>query len=258
MPFFLSDVAVTPIGFLGRVVFMVGFIVGLETLRNRAGKDSSIRKTIMTWFFLAWVTVFAGNYRILPIGFLIWAVVIGFVVGFKRFLRSGDQNPARARIVDRVRFRLPAFGEMNRLNAIFQWSTTMSGALSSGVSLTRALVLAGATSGSRWHNAVAENLQASVMGGRPLSESLAEHADLYPPSLRAMIATGEVTGDLSTMFDSISRATESEIESLVAGLSAKVEVLLLIVMGLVVGTLLVALYLPILNLATAASGGLNG
>lgn len=257
-PFFLSDVAVTPIGFLGRVVFMVGFIVGLETLRNRAGKDSSIRKTIMTWFFLAWVTVFAGNYRILPIGFLIWAVAIGSVVGFKRFLRSGDQNPARARIVDRVRFRLPAFGEMNRLNAIFQWSTTMSGALSSGVSLTRALVLAGATSGSRWHNAVAENLQASVMGGRPLSESLAEHADLYPPSLRAMIATGEVTGDLSTMFDSISRATESEIESLVAGLSAKVEVLLLIVMGLVVGTLLVALYLPILNLATAASGGLNG
>lgn len=258
LPFFLSDVAVTPLGFLGRVIFMVGFIVGIETLRNRAGKDASIRKTLMTWSFLAWVTIFAGNYRILPVGFIVWGTLIGGIVSFKRFLRSGEKNPVRARLVDRVRFRLPAFGEMNRLNAIFQWSTTMSGALSSGVSLTRALVLAGATSGSRWHNTVAENLQASVMGGRPLSESLAEHADLYPPSLRAMIATGEVTGDLPTMFDSISRAAENEIDSLVAGLSAKVEVLLLIAMGLVVGTLLIALYLPILNLATAASGGMNG
>jgi len=258
LPFFLGDVAVTPLGFLGRVTFMVGFIVLLESMRNRAGKDPSMRRTIINWVFLSWVTIFAGNYRILPLGFIIWTVLIASITSFRRFLRAGENNPARAKLVDRVRFRLPAFGEMNRLNAIFQWSTTMSGALSSGVSLTRALVLAGATSGSRWHNSVAENLQASVMGGRPLSESLAEHADLYPPSLRAMVATGEVTGDLPTMFDSVARAAENEIESLVAGLSAKVEVLLLVAMGLIVGTLLVALYLPILNLATAASGGMNG
>lgn len=255
LPFFLSDVATTPLGFLGRVVFLIAFIVGTETLRNRAGKDATLRRTIMKWMFVAWVTVFAGNYRLVPGAFVIWVLGIGLVIAFRTFLRSGEENPTRARLVDRIRFRLPVFGEMHRLNAIFQWSATMSGALSSGVALTRALTLAGSTSGSRWHASVAESLQNSVMGGRPLSESLADHADLYAPSLRAMVATGEVTGDLPTMFDNISRAAENEIDALVAGLSAKVEVLLLVVMGVVVGTLLVALYLPIINLATAASGG---
>lgn len=255
LPFFLSDVATTPLGFLGRVVFLIAFIVGTETLRNRAGKDATRRRTIMKWMFVAWVTVFAGNYRLVPGAFVIWVLGIGLVIAFRTFLRSGEENPTRARLVDRIRFRLPVFGEMHRLNAIFQWSATMSGALSSGVALTRALTLAGSTSGSRWHASVAESLQNSVMGGRPLSESLADHADLYAPSLRAMVATGEVTGDLPTMFDNISRAAENEIDALVAGLSAKVEVLLLVVMGVVVGTLLVALYLPIINLATAASGG---
>jgi type IV pilus assembly protein PilC len=93
------------------------------------------------------------------------------------------------------------------------------------------------------------------MGGRPLSEALADHSDLYPPSVRAMIATGEVTGNLGTMFDNIARTTQTEVDAQIAGLAAKVEVMLLVVMGLVVGGLLVALYLPIINLATAASGG---
>jgi type IV pilus assembly protein PilC len=149
---------------------------------------------------------------------------------------------------------MPVFGGITRLNALFQWSTTLGGALASGVALTRALILAGETAGSRWHASVAEPLQAAVMGGRPLSEALADYSDLYPATLRAMVATGEVTGDLPTMFTNIAHSAEIEVDVQIAGLSAKVEVLLLIVMGIVVGGLLVSLYLPIINLATAAGG----
>jgi len=254
-PFFVSDeVGWGPLGLVGRVFFMLFFIVGLESLRNRRGKDPKRSRTIMKWAFLVFVTVFAGGYYFIPAAALAWGSLIGLVFGIKAFIASGDKSAKRARLVDSIRFRLPVFGGITRLNALFQWSTTLGGALASGVPLTRALALAGETAGSRWHASVAEPLQAAVMAGRPLSEALADYSDLYPPTLRAMVGTGEVTGDLPTMFANVAHSTEVEVDMLIAGLSAKVEVMLLIVMGFVVGGLLVALYLPIINLATAAGG----
>jgi len=254
-PFFLSDdIKWSPLGVVGRVFFMLFFIVGLESLRNRRGKDPKRSRTIMKWMFLSYVTIFAGGYSFIPAAAIVWGSIIGIVFGIKLFIASGDKNPKRARMVDKIRFRMPVFGGITRLNALFQWSTTLGGALASGVALTRALILAGETAGSRWHASVAEPLQAAVMGGRPLSEALADYSDLYPATLRAMVATGEVTGDLPTMFTNIAHSAEIEVDVQIAGLSAKVEVLLLIVMGIVVGGLLVSLYLPIINLATAAGG----
>lgn len=254
-PFFVADdVEWGPIGLVGRVFFMLFFIVGLESLRNRRGKDAKRSRTIMKWAFLVFVTVFAGGYYFIPAAAVAWGSIIGLVFGIKTFIASGDKNAKRARLVDRIRFRLPVFGGITRLNALFQWATTLGGALASGVPLTRSLILAGETAGSRWHASVAEPLQAAVMAGRPLSEALADYSDLYPATLRAMVTTGEVTGDLPTMFANIAHSAEVEVEVMIAGLSAKVEVVLLIVMGVVVGGLLVSLYLPIINLATAAGG----
>jgi len=255
-PFFVSDeVDWSPLGLVGRVFFMLFFVVGLESVRNRRGKDAKRTRTIVKWAFVSFVTVFAGNYRFIPTSALVWGVLLGIFVAVRLFVATGDKNPERARLVDRIRFRLPVFGGINRLNAVFQWATTLGGALASGVALTRALILAGETAGSRWHASLAEPLQAAVMGGRPLSEALADHSDLYPATLRAMVTTGEATGDLPTMFANIAHSAEVEVDAMVAGLSAKVEVLLLVVMGVVVGGLLVSLYLPIINLATAAGGG---
>jgi type II secretory pathway component PulF len=255
-PFFLSDdIKWGPLGMVGRVFFMLFFIVGLESLRNRRGKDAKRMRTIMKWGFVSFVTVFAGNYRLIPTSLIFWVSAIGLVIGVKWFVSTGNKDPKRARLIDRIRFKLPVFGGITRLNAIFQWSTTLGGALASGVPLTRALILSGETSGSRWHASLAEPLQAAVMGGRPLSEALADYSDLYPATLRAMVTTGEVTGDLPTMFANIAHSAEVEVDAMVAGLSAKVEVMLLVVMGVVVGGLLVSLYLPIINLATAAGGG---
>lgn len=254
-PFFLSDeVGWGPLGVVGRVFFMVFTVIALESWRNRRGKDAKRSRTIMKWVFLSYVTVFAGGYYLIPAAMLAWGSIIGAVFAVKWFVASGDKDAKRARMVDRIRFRMPVFGGITRLNALFQWSTTLGGALASGVPLTRALTLAGETAGSRWHASVAESLQAAVMAGRPLSEALGDYTDLYPSTLRAMVSTGEVTGDLPTMFANVAHSAEAEVDVMIAGLSAKVEVVLLIVMGVVVGGLLVALYLPIINLATAAGG----
>jgi len=255
MPFFIADdIEWSLLGAIGRFLTMMFFIIGLEAWRNRTGRETNRRRTIVKWTFISMVTFFAGNYVIVPVGALVWGLALAAFVAFKWFLASGEEDPERARHIDRVRFKMPIFGGINRLNAIFQWSTTMSGSLSSGVPLASALTLAGETSGSRWHASLAEPLQAAVMAGRPLSEALSDHADLYPPSLRAMVSTGEVTGDLPTMFNNVAHAVQVEVDALISGLSAKVEVWLLVVMGVIVGGLLIALYLPIIQLASAAGG----
>ena len=74
----------------------------------------------------------------------------------------------------------------------------------------------------------------------------------------AMVSTGEATGDLTSMLDSVTTVLQEEIDGQVEGLAAKIEVLLLLVLGGVVGGLLMVLYLPILQLASSASDGLGG
>ena len=254
-PFFLSGVPVSPISVLGRVIFAVGFIVLTESMRNRAGKDSSIFKTVIKWAFVLVVTVFATGYIFYPISAVIWVIVLGAYFGIKYVFTMPTDNIDLARKIDTLRFKVPIFGGITRRNALFQWASTMAGALSSGVPLTQALALAGATAGSRWYLLSARELDVAVRAGKPLSEALAMFPGLFSPSTRAMVATGETTGDLATMFANIASTTDSEIDSLVAGLSAKVEVALLIVMAVVVGGLLVALYLPIIQLATTVGGG---
>jgi type IV pilus assembly protein PilC len=105
--------------------------------------------------------------------------------------------------------------------------------------------------------AVVGDLQEAVRNGKPLSEGLAMHRDLFPPSLRAMVLTGENAGELATMLDSVASSIDAEIDALIGGLSAKIEVALLLIMGVVVGALLAVLYLPILNLATTVGSGIS-
>ena len=129
----------------------------------------------------------------------------------------------------------------------------MHGASSSGVTLAKSITLAGQTSGSLWYQSVSEKIRTSLLAGKSLHELMAETPYLFPPGLRAMVATGEMTGDLPTMFSNVAVTVEHEIDERISGLSAKVEVALLLVMGVVVGGILVALYLPVVNMAAVQS-----
>jgi type II secretory pathway component PulF len=255
VPFFLSGADVSIIGILGRIVFALAVIMGTDALRNRSGKPAKLLGTIAKWGFVLAVTVFAGGYQVQWLSLLLWSVGIGTYVGVRMFLTSRVDSVSTARRIDTVRFRMPVFGPIVARSALFQWASTLGGTLASGVPLIRAVGLAGMTSGSNWHRLVATDLEDQVRAGKPLSEALSRHPDLYQPSVRAMISTGETTGDLSSMLENVARTTSAEVDSLVAGLSAKVEVALLLVMAVVVGGLLVALYLPIIQLASTVGGG---
>lgn len=179
---------------------------------------------------------------------LIWGVALIF--GVKAWLKATADNDEIGIKLDKAKFRMPVFGELNRRLVLFRWTSTLSGALASGVQTTESLELAARASGSRWIKAVTPALVDAIRSGRPLSTELLAYPDLFPPNIRTMVTTGEKSGEMAEMLESVAAAVDNEIDAIIAGLGAKIEVALLMILGGVVGGLLVVLYLPILSLTT--------
>jgi type IV pilus assembly protein PilC len=186
---------------------------------------------------------------------MFWTALIIF--GARKFLRANRSNPKIAIPWNRLVFRLPVFGKLSAKMAAFRWSSTMAGALKAGLRVPEALRLAGRASGSAWHALAAEELADAVISGRPLSDAMLDHPGLFSPQTVAMTLTGERAGDLPEMLDGVSVAVTDDINAHIATMGAKIEVGLLVAMGVVVGGLLAVLYLPILNLVSTIQENLS-
>lgn len=220
---------------------------------------SSILSPIHVEFRLGLPPVWVQDGRNLltsPINFLsptMWVMAAWF--GFRRWRRSRIDDVELGMLFEKIKFGVPVLGKLWKYQVLYRWSSTMSGAIASGLSTYVALDLAGRTSGSFWVQHVSEELKEAVRVGRPLSSEMAKHKDLFSPQLRAMAATGEEAGEPAEMFNNVALTLEDELEAMVAVLGARLEVFLLIFMGAVVGGLVVVLYLPIFNLSNAAMDG---
>lgn len=187
---------------------------------------------------------------------LVIGVFLAAFFGLRWWTRQEHEPDVMIKI-DRVRFRMPIFGKLNHKSALYRWSSTLSGAYQAGVQAYEAIELAARASGSLWMIAIAPDLAQAVREGRPLTSELKLHPDLFPANVRTMVATGEETGDIPEMLASVATSLDSDVDRIVATLSSKIEVALLLVLGTVVGGLLAVLYLPILNLANTAMQGLS-
>lgn len=182
------------------------------------------------------------------------AVILGIIM----FLRSQSENLELWTRLDKIRFKLPIFGGLAHKMSLFRWCSTMAGALASGVTMSNTLNLAARAAGARWYEGIEPMLQETIRTGNMLHEGLQEHTDLFPPSVRALVSTGAKTGEQAEMLESAAQALDDEIDSVVAGLGAKIEVALLLVLGVTVGGLLCVLYLPILKLASTVQNSAGG
>lgn len=181
--------------------------------------------------------------------------ILGIFFGVRFFIRSNQDNLEFREKLDRLRFKIPIFGGLTAKLAMYRWASTLAGALQAGMQLMPALELAGRSTGSGWHMKVAANLREVVRTGKSLTQGLEANRDLFPSTVRSMVATGEVAGELPNMLESVADAIDDEVDTIVSTLGSRLEVALLMVMGIVVGGLLMVLYLPIINLASAASSG---
>lgn len=246
----------SPVALFVRLLAVIGLWTVLQARRNRSGKKTTVFTVVGRMLLLGVGFLFTFDWHVVWPSMLFWASVAGLWQTGAYYLRKNRREPRVARLIDQLRYRIPVLGPLTRLSILYRWSSTLAGVQAAGVPMAPGLELAATTAGSDWHRAILTDLQNSVRAGKPLSEAVAVYPDLFPASVRSMIATGEQTGDIATMLDSAAEAIDNEIDAITAGLAAKIEVMLLVAMGVVVGGLLVVLYLPILRLATTASDSL--
>jgi type IV pilus assembly protein PilC len=178
-----------------------------------------------------------------------WAVGVGgyaAVFLFKRYrsTSSGKLN------TDKLMLKLPVIGDVVRKSSVSRFTRTLGTLISSGVSILDGLEITAKTSGNRViHDAIMDS-RASIAGGDTISAPLAKSA-VFPPMVISMIAVGEQTGGLDEMLSKIADFYDTEVDTAVSGLLSLMEPVMIVVLGVVVGGMVVAMYLPIFDMINA-------
>jgi type IV pilus assembly protein PilC len=150
---------------------------------------------------------------------------------------------------DGIKLRFPIFGKLSHKTAISRFARTLSVLSRTGVPILQAIDIVGDTAGNAVLSKALEDVQASVKSGESLSAPLAAHP-IFPPMVVQMMAVGEETGALDTMLSKVADFYDREIDATVEALTSLIEPLLIILMGTTVGSILIALYLPMFNIAS--------
>ena len=161
-----------------------------------------------------------------------------------------NRNTERVRrAVDPWKLRLPVFGQLLKKIAIARFSRNFANMIGSGVPILQALQIVGETSGN-WviENALNE-VRESVRQGESIAAPLAGQP-VFPPMVTQMIAVGEDAGSLELMLNKIAEFYEAEVEAATEQLTAMIEPLMIAFLGVVIGGMVIALYMPIFQIAT--------
>ena len=173
-------------------------------------------------------------------------LAIGFIVLRYIYKRSAKMQF----MMDRIILHLPIFGPVLRKATVARFCRTLATMFGAGVPLVDALgAVAGASGNQVYYNATYQ-IRRDVSTGRPLEASMAQ-TKLFPSMVLQMVATGEETGELESMLNKTSDYFENEVNDAVDAMSSLIEPIMIVLLGGIVGTIVVAMYLPIFKLAAA-------
>ena len=180
-----------------------------------------------------------------------WAMILGGV-GLAFGIRRYYGTDGGKLVIDRTLLRMPVIGDLLRKSAVSRFTRTLGTLLSSGVSILDGLEITARTAGNRViHDAVMQS-RGSIAGGETVAGPL-EASGVFPPMVTSMIAVGEATGGLDDMLTKIADFYDEEVDAAVAALLSLMEPIMIVVLGVVVGGMIVAMYLPIFDMVNVAA-----
>ena len=172
-------------------------------------------------------------------------VVIAAVVVCRQFYKT----EAGRLTFDEIFLQLPVFGDLIRKSAVARFTRTLSTLVSSGVPILDALAITARTAGNKVVERAVLQTRVSISEGRTIAEPLTQ-SKVFPPMVCQMIAVGETTGALDAMLQKIADFYEEEVDNAVANLTALMEPLVILFLGVVIGGLVISMYLPIFKLGS--------
>jgi len=176
--------------------------------------------------------------------FILFPFMGGSVYGFRRWKKT----PAGRQVWDRFKLRCPAgIGKVVLKVTIARFSRTLATLVAAGVDIIKALEISGQTAGNWVVESALADVRAKVHQGVPIAQPLIEDP-VFPPLVSQMVKIGEETGELEKMLDKVADFYEDEVDTSIASLTSIVEPLMMIGVGMIVGIIVIAMYLPMFKL----------
>lgn len=190
------------------------------------------------------ITINISNWFVATWYYALFALV-GVIVGI-RFYYQTDHGRMN---IDRLLLRLPVVGDLLRKVAVARFSQNMAILLSSGVPILDGLAITAKTAGNKVVEKAIIDSRLSISQGRTVADPLRE-SKIFPPMVCQMVAVGENTGGLDTMLKKVADLYEEEVDDAVANLTALMEPMIMIILGVILGGLVISMYLPIFQLGS--------
>jgi type IV pilus assembly protein PilC len=230
-------VAIIAVAFIITAVIMVFVIPAFKQVFTSFGADlpapTLLVMAISDWFVAYWYLIFPA----------IGAGIYGFLAAWKRSL-------AVQIFMDRLMLRLPLFGELVKKSSIARWTRTLSTMFAAGVPLVEALDSVGGASGNYVYAVATKQIQQEVSTGTSLTVAM-QNANVFPAMVIQMCSIGEETGALDAMLSKVADFYEQEVDDAVEALSSLMEPMIMVVLGVLIGGMVIAMYLPIFKLGQA-------
>ena len=179
--------------------------------------------------------------------YILIAIIIG-VFAYKKFYSTEKGM----RVIDDLVLKFPVFGDLLRKVAVAKFTRTMGTMLASGVAILEALDIVAKTAGNKTIEKAIYDVRTGIAEGRTMADPLME-SNVFPPMVCQMISVGESTGALDAMLEKIADFYDEEVDQAVENLTSLIEPFMLVFLGVTIGGLVVAMYLPIFKMAGAIS-----
>ncbi|HEY6772355.1 MAG TPA: type II secretion system F family protein, partial [Oxalicibacterium sp.] len=229
-------VSILAVAFIVTAVIMIWVVPAFKDVFKSFGADlpaPTLLVIAISDFFVAnWYIIFGGLFAALYL-----------------FFQSWRRSVKMQRTMDRLLLKVPIFGSVIRKATIARWTRTLSTMFAAGVPLVESLDSVGGASGNAVYMDATRAIQTEVSTGTSLTVAM-QNADVFPNMVTQMVAIGEESGSLDSMLGKVADFYEAEVDDAVASLSSLMEPLIMVILGVLIGGLVVAMYLPIFKLGS--------
>jgi type IV pilus assembly protein PilC len=227
---------VIAVAFVITAVIMVFVVPAFKSLFSSFGADlpapTLFLMSVSDFFVAYWWLIFGG--------------IGGGLYTFFYFLKRSRKLQ---HVVDRLVLRIPVFGELIRKATIARWSRTLATMFAAGVPLVEAFDSVAGASGNIIYSDATKKIQREVSQGGTLTVSM-QNTEVFPSMVLQMVAIGEEAGSLDSMLSKVADFYESEVDDAVEALSSLMEPMIMVVLGVLIGGMVIAMYLPIFKMGS--------
>ena len=227
-------IAIVVVAFIITAVIMIFVVPAFKELFSSFGADLPAPTLVVMAISDAFVSYW----------YIIFGAIGGIIYGVSQLFK---RSVAFQIAFDRYILKIPVFGDLIRKSTIARWTRTLSTMFAAGVPLVEALDSVGGASGNYVYVMATKQIQNEVSTGTSLTAAM-QNANVFPPMVTQMVSIGEESGALDSMLGKVADFFEAEVDDAVDALSSLMEPLIMAVLGVLIGGLVIAMYLPIFKM----------